>query len=576
MEEFAKKLAINHHVEAQSDRSTFPLYQLKKDYQIIAKAYRILGESVAKQVPISPSGEWLLDNFYIIEEQYHSCMEGLSSRQYQKLPSVFQKARVLVLAEELTDFADGSINEEVIQKFLRGYQSKRSLSMEEIAVFPWMLKIALLKYIRVVSNRIVIEQLEKFKAESLLERIVTQKTIEKQQFQKYQKIDLNGEMMTFVEHLMYSLHKLGKEEFALVLEEELVKKGTTSAEIIKTLHFDMAVRRVSMSNSIMSLKNMARYHWPVLLEKINPVECLLKQDTIYARMEYQTKQNYLAEIQKIARKAGVSQVYVSQVLIGLGQKENQHIGFFLFGKERKMLAKALDMPHLYRKKPKESMLLGGLLLAIYLPSFFVSFLMFSQYFWMGVLPVSEVFVMLANQILPRIKKTKTLPQMEEISPQVETLVILPTLLCEEEKVDQMAKKMEVYYLANQDVNLKFCLLGDASESETEEAPFDESIKEAGIQAVRRLNEKYQKEIFYFIYRKRVFNASQGTYLGYERKRGMIEELNHYLLTGESKTFWVNTMQEIPKIKYVITLDADTNLILGTAKKLVRNHGTSSQ
>ena len=140
MEDFAKKLAINHHVKKHSSRKSFPRASLKKEYQVITKAYQILGESVTKDVSIAPSGEWLLDNFYIIEEQYHFCMQHLLFKEYQKLPSVQGKARILVLAQELVNFTDGNISEEIIRKFFLSYQTKRSLNMEEIAAFPLMLK----------------------------------------------------------------------------------------------------------------------------------------------------------------------------------------------------------------------------------------------------------------------------------------------------------------------------------------------------------------------------------------------------------------------------------------------------
>ena len=109
----------------------------------------------------------------------------------------------------------------------------------------------------------------------------------------------------------------------------------------------MAVRRISISNSILSLKNMARYHWVMLFEKINPLEMILKQDIVYEKMTYHTKQMYLEEIKKIAKKTHLSEVYVGKILVELCEKEKKHIGFFLFREERKTLANALEIPRIY-------------------------------------------------------------------------------------------------------------------------------------------------------------------------------------------------------------------------------------
>ena len=568
MEDFAKKLAINHHVENYSNLKTFPLSALREDYQKIVKAYDILNESISKDVSIPPSGEWLLDNFYVIEEQYHTVMNELPKRVYRKLPSVCGMARILVIAREYVTFTDGNVSEETIEKFILSYQTKRSLSLDEITLFPLMLQIALLHHIRIVADRIVVEQLEKFKVESLMERIVSQKKISEQQFQKYRKVNLNGEIMTYIEYLVYSLKKLGREELIDILEAEIIKKGTSSAEIVKTLHFDMAVRRISISNSILSIKNMTRYNWTMLFEKINPLEMILKQDEIYEKMNYQTKQMYLEEIRKIAQKTHLSEVYVGNVLIKLHQKAKKHIGFFLFREERKLLAKEIESPKIYHKKTNRTIILSILIICIYFPSFAFSYYMFQNYFWLGIIPLTEIFFTLFSFFVRKMKKPKLLPQMEEVSELVETMVIIPTLLNSKERVLKAMSNMEVYYLANRETNLRFCLLGDPTECDTETISQDEEIKVTGINEAKRLNQKYQKNLFFFAYRKRIFNSSQESWLGYERKRGMIEEFNHFLRTGEKGTFCINTIEDIPQIKYIITLDADTNLILGSAKKLI--------
>ena len=189
-----------------------------------------------------------------------------------------------------------------------------------------------------------------------------------------------------------------------ILEGEILKKGTTSFEIIKTLHFDMAIRRVSMSNSVLSLKNLSRCNWTTIFEKVNPVELILKKDSIYSKMSFHTKQMYLLEIQKIAQKANVSEVYVGNVLIKLAEKEGIHIGFFLFRNEREMLANALECPKIFHRERKKQIVLGWMLLAMYLPSIILSYWLFHKSFWLGIFPISEVFFIIFSDLVKKIKK----------------------------------------------------------------------------------------------------------------------------------------------------------------------------
>ena len=329
----------------------------------------------------------------------------------------------------------------------------------------------------------------------------------------------------------------------------------------------MAVRRISMSNSILSIKNISKFNWTILFEKINNIESILMSDEIYKKMDFETRNMYREEIKTLSKKANLSEVYVVNKIVELSNKENKHIGFFLFADEKEILYKELECENFKHEIPNNQKLLGYIF-SIYIPVLILSILIMKEYFWIGIIPFSEDFITIINKLVMRIKKPKLLPRLEVIDDDINTFVIVPTLLNNVERVKNLVKDLEVYYLANKESNLKFCLLGDASEIDEETAPYDEEIKKVGVEEVDKLNKKYGEGIFHFIYRKRVFNPFQGKWLGYERKRGMITEFNNFLLTGEQGTFIVNTIKEIPKVKYVITLDADTELVLDSAKKLI--------
>lgn len=574
MENFAKRLAIDHKVLEESNKLYFPLKFVSEDFKIIRDAYEILSESVTKNVPIPPSGEWLLDNFYIIEEQVNSIRNSLNLSKYKKLPSVKGFARIYIIAKEFVKYTNGIVTRENIEIFINAYESKKAILQSELYELPMMLQIALIEQIRVVAQKIIAGQLQKFKVESLIERIIVNKDATKQKFHKYKNINLNNEATSYVEYLIYLLKKMGEDgaaPYLEILEEEINKIGTTSSEIIKSEHYDMAVRRICISNSILSIKNISRLNWMSIFENINCIEKLLSKNEQYEKLDFSTKEMYRKIVEKLAQKATVSEIYVASQVIELADERDCDIGEFLIGERKQLLLDRIE----YKKSFGERMLefvkahkLFEYLTAIYLPTIVLGIIISPKFFLILFIPLSEVFVTIVNKVVTKIVKPRLLPRVEKNDEEINTFVIVPTLLNSAERVRGIMKNIETYYLGNKMDGLYFCLLGDASEEKTKIAEHDAEIEKTGLDEVRRLNEKYNTNIFNFIYRKRVYNESQESFLGYERKRGMIMEFNDFLINENQGTFKVNTIKDIPKIKYVITLDADTELVLDSAKKLI--------
>ena len=586
MENYAKKIAIEHKITGKTNNDTFPIKKLVEDFRTISLCYNVLNDCISLDVTIPPSGEWLLDNYYLIEEQVNSVKNELKEREYLKLPAINGAARNLILAKKFVEYTDGNITMENIQIFLNAYQTKKVIEMREIWTLPIMLKIALVEYIKKVCERIIVSQYQKLKVESLVERLVKKIPSNKQKFSKYKSLKVDSEASSYIEHLMYLLKKNGNEgiKYLEILEEEVKKVGTTVSNVIKVEHYDMTTKRVSIGNSITSMRRLSRFNWSIVFENTNGIDNILKQDKWYEKLDFETKEEYRNIIQQIADKTKISEIYIANKLVELSKKsvisninnetndqqENsveknseEHIGSYLIGDRKKDLYNALGFKY---KESKHKLMFY--LLAIYLPTFIFSYALTGKYFWIALIPVSEIFVNIINRIVSKKILPQKLPRLEKIDDNVNTFVIVPTLLNSEDRVKKMMESLEVYYLANQTENLFFALLGDASEVDSEIMEYDEAIMKIGQEEAERLNKKYGKEIFYFLYRKRVYNDKQGKWLGYERKRGMINEFNNFLLFGEKGTFKVNTIKNIPKIKYVITLDADTELPIDTAKKLI--------
>lgn len=574
MENYAKRLALDHKILKTSKENTFPIYKLKNDFKYITETYDILNESISKNVSIPPSGEWLLDNYYILEEQVNSLEKELTLVKYKNLPSVNGVSRIYILADEIVKYTDANIYEENIESFITAYQTKKTISIEELWVLPVMLKICIIQYIKEICKKIKTGQLQKFKVESIVERLIEQRQLNEQKFHRYKSISENYEATAFIEYLIFSIKKYGKEgkKYLEILEEELNKVGTTSSEIIKIEHYDLALRRVSMGNSITSIRNILHFNWVNIFEKINNVDKILSKDKWYDNSDFDTRNMYREEIQKIAKKTKVSEIYIATKLIEMSEKENEHIGNYIIGDKKESLLYNLDYELSFKDKLNKLIKrykFSEYILAIYVPTIILSILLANKYFYLAIIPISEIMVFIINKIISKLNKPRLLPRLGEIPEDVNTFVIVPTLLNNKDRVRELVRYLEIYYLSNKMENIYFALLGDASETDKEEMEYDEEIIKTGIEETKKLNQKYNKEIFFFLYRKRIFNEKQGKYLGYERKRGMINEFNNFISTGEQGTFRVNTVNiKNKKIKYVITLDADTNLIMQSAKKLI--------
>ena len=197
------------------------------------------------------------------------------------------------------------------------------------------------------------------------------------------------------------------------------------------------------------------------------------------------------------------------------------------------------------------------------------------------IPFSEIAIQFINYILSKIVKPKLIPKMDfskSLPKEYSTFVVVPTIINSREKVQELVKKLEIYYLANKSENLYFALLGDCTSSKKEIEKEDDEIIKTGLEEVEKLNKKYSLKglsKFHFLYRKRTWSAGEECYLGWERKRGLLCQFNEFLVDDNNK-FLVNTIHDFytknqtPKttIKYVITLDSDTNLILGSALELI--------
>ena len=564
LEKHLQNIASSHNLVNKSQKETYPVPHLIESFNVIQEVYNLLNEHLKLGISIHPAGEWLLDNLYVIEECVKQIKQELTLKKYVSFVGIANGsykgfARIYVLASEIIAYTDNRVERKDLEDYLKSYQEKKTLSMEEIWNIGIFLEIAIIENIREVCEKIYVSQMEKYKAENIVERLVENKTKQEQVFKnsrlkKIEKNLLNDMQYSFVEYMSYILKRYGKKGYSYlkVLEETIELTGSTVSDIIKKEHFDIAVRKVSIGNSITSIKKIQRINFLEIFEKVNGVEELLKKDPslVYEKMDNKTKEYYRNKIKEISKKTKISEIYIARKLLELAngnEKKKSHIGYYLIDEGIEELYKVLKYKKRNSIKLKERVKIYITLILIFsiVISYFMAKALNSNINNLTILiiscilffiPAFELINQIFSYVLSKIVKPKLIPKMDfskGINKENSTMVVIPTIVNSKGKVRDLIEKLEVFYLANKSDNIYFCLLGDCTESSKEEEEKDLEIIEEGKEQVEILNKKYESSskipIFNFIYRKRQWNEKENSYLGWERKRGMLSQFNEYLL-----------------------------------------------
>ncbi len=623
LENYLEKIASDHILTAKSDMSTYPVPRLKENFFVIKEVYKLLNEQIKQEIPIHPAGEWILDNFYVIEKIAKNIAKELSPKKYEEFLGLANGrykgfSRIYVLASEMVAYTDGRINSENLEFMLQAYQTKKTLNMNEIWNIGIFIQLALIENIRDICESIYMSQVQKYKVQNILSKYFpeAQKKTRAIQLSKIGFVKTSQMRNAFVEYMSYKLKKYGSKAYPYlnILEDEVAKTGNDISDIIKKEHFDIAVKKVSVGNCITTLKAISRINFLEIFEKINRVEDILKQDPAnqYEKMDEDTKAYYRNAIQEISKKTKISEIYIAKKCLelclnaqeknndgkGIPQKE-EHIGYYLISTGKpKLLEKLYNKAGTtWQNSDSVRLYICGVWGSSFIFSLIISGLFYSFFakngqayvqpkaaalsvllFFIAIVPVQNIISKTVQYVLSKIVRPKLIPKLDfqnGVPKEFCTMVVIPTILKSGKKTEELMDKLEVYYLANRSDNLYFTLLGDCSSGSKEKEAFDEEVIEAGTHKAKALNEKYGKNIFNFVYRKRTWNSQEECYMGWERKRGFLDQFNEYLLGHIENPFKINTIQSLDqqerkqiKIKYIITLDSDTDLTLNSALKLI--------
>ncbi len=564
-----------------------------------------------------PAADWLLDNQYLILDQITTVRTHLPRGYSRELPRLTVgdptgMPRVYGLALEYIAHGDAHVDAEGIGRFVGAYQESVSLTMGELWAVPIMLRLALIENLRRIATRVDTAQCRRESAAAWAVRFV-------------QAAELNPSSLVVA---IADLAKESKLEPAFVgelqrrllgqhpgvglvlqwLEQRLGERRQTVADQVRLDHQDQAADRIAVANAITSLRGMGAIDWKEFVERISAVEAVLREDPtgIYEAMDFASRDLYRHEVEQIARRCRAegaeAQQAVARAAISLASGANAsastdpdrpprgHVGWWLVDGGRRELEErlagsyGLRHPRGHGPRPLRTYLVPIVLLTVLATAAAVVAAG-------GLTMPVGLAICLAVLLLPlacqagktlidwmttRLVAPRQLPRLDfaqGIPAEWRTVVAVPTLVRTRRDLDSVVEGLEVRALANEDDHLVFVLLSDFGDAAAKEQPGDAIVLQHAATVLTALNDRHRRadgrDRFLLLHRDRMWNPREGVWMGQERKRGKIEDLNRLLLHGDVAAF-TTTLGDVGVLqgaRLVLVLDTDTRLPRDAARRM---------
>jgi len=583
------------------------------DNETSLRAFHRATQKVSPTRRITPAAEWLLDNFYLIEEQIQMARRHLPRGYSRELPRLVAGGsaglpRVYDLVLELIAHVDAQIDAAPLSAFIAAYQKTSPLKLGELWAVPIMLRLGLIENLRRITTRLKLARRDRNIADRWVDRLQTMAATNPAHL-----VVVVAEMATADVPMSCSFvaefcQRLSRHSPVLHLargwlEQRLAEQGLALEQLILEESQNQAADQVSVSHSIASLRFLGAMDWKEFVETLSGVEATLRADPadVYSGMDFATRDRYRHTVEFIARHCPWTEAEVAQGAIRLATEAAQqkghddrtaHVGYYLIDRGETLLGLSLGLRwpwgpalrgHL-RRHPLFYYLTGiGLLTALILWGWAQQAgLLTLPLGWqigliaVGGIGVSQLAVTLVNWLVTLLMKPSLLPRLDfssGIPPDCGTMAVVPTMLTSAAGIDRLIETLEIHHLGNRDANLHFALLTDFRDAPAEVMPEDAVLLQRARAGVQQLNRRYASDgpgRFFLLHRPRRWNAGERCWMGYERKRGKLADFNARLRGAAQDRFSVveGEISLLPAIKYVITLDTDTQLPRDAARLLV--------
>jgi cyclic beta-1,2-glucan synthetase len=610
LREHAKTFASQHELWTRHGPDLL-IPRLLDNERLLLETYDALAVAVKKEEQITPAAEWLLDNFYLIEEQILTARRHLPPAYSGSLPQLGSgpskgAPRVYSIALELIAHVDGGVDMEGLESFTSSYQSVTPLKIGELWAVPIMLRLALIENLRRVAVRLTSNLRDRESASVWAEemlRVVEESPSDLILVLADMSRAVPNFSVAFVAELTRHLHGQSP-HFAFAqswMEHRLVEQGVSTAQVVQLESHAQAIDQISIGNSITSLRFLSSTDWRDFVERQSVVEQTLLSEpaAVYGGMDFATRNSYRNVVESMARLGRMTESEVASQAVALAADalaahanlRTTHVGYYLVGKGQAQLEQlagvragawgtarklachypfALYIGAILAVTISVSLVLAAVATAYGAPWWAVALLSLPAlscvlHFAVGLVNwLCTLFV--GACLIPRLDFRDGIPEAHR------TMVVVPTMLGDADTVRDLLERIEIHYAANRDPHIHFALLTDFADAPEEHLPGDDAQVSQICEGVQQLNRKYaheRRDIFFLYHRPRRWNPGEGVWMGRERKRGKLEEFNA-LLRGECLDCFSEIIgdRSVPaKVKYVVTLDTDTQLPRDAVRQL---------
>ncbi len=608
--EYARRLSGEQQVDPRPQHSTELLKRIKQSRHWVRHVCEDLTAASRLEQKATPAADWILDNEYILESTARDILLNLTRRFYRQLPLLASEPYrgmpcIYGLAKDLVTHSDLRLDSEIILAFIEAYQSVRSLTIGELWAIPQMLRFALIESIRSLAVTVLADLRERQLADLWANRLIAAN-----------RRDAN--------QLMALLAELAKAEpspssyfgcqlVGLLYDEEaaLLPVQSWLERTLKSPLYELNLReqnrqireQLFCGNAFTSLRQLSLLDWREIFEQLSRVEHLLRLDPsgVYPGMDFATRDRCRRAIEELARGCTHSEEQVAAHVVKMAtlagsdeiiDERSRHVGAWLTGERRAELAKQLAchetcryrlLEWIYRHHNSVYFSAIGILMVLLLflagaagLTHSVGLTGITGLVLLLLIPVSQLAIESVNYLLTRLLPTRRLPKMDfedtGIPDAYRTLVVVPMMLVNPETILAEVEKLEIRFLANKEANLLFSLFTDYTDSTEPTREDDSRLLETVRGRLVELNARYGGERFFLFHRERTWSDSEQKFIGWERKRGKLEELNRLIegtrAENASPLVYLGNPDHLADIRFIITLDSDTQLPHGTARRMV--------
>ena len=618
LEQHAGTLAAAQVVTGDSSAGRSLIPRVAENGRLLLEYYRAAALAIQGEQAITPAAQWLVENFYIVEEQLREIRDDLPLGFYRKLPKLASGhlegyPRVYGIAWAFVAHTDSHFDPEILRRFVNAYQRVQPLSIGELWAVAITLRVVLVENLRRLAARIVMSREARSEADVLADRLlgtggqslVSPATVLRQ----FEKKPLDR---AFAVQLVQRLRDLDPKvgPILLWLDERLAAQGTSADEIVRAEHQEQATVSVTVRNIITSMRLTSAFDWQTFFESVSLVDEVLRDGSNFGNMDFATRDSYRHAVEDLSRGSDHSDLEVAERAIRHAKQatadrgddrqpdEQQRAdpGYYLISHGRAAFEREIGfhipwrrwLLRLYVRAAVPGYLgtialLTAIVLALPLTTSWESGLGTPYLVLLGVLgafAASDLAIALINRAVTDLFGPRALPRLEwrdGVPAELRTIVVIPSLLTSRDGISEQVERLEIHYLANPDGDMRFALLSDWVDAPTESLPDDDDLLAAAGDGIANLNKRHGPapeggDRFFLFHRKRVWSESESKWIGWERKRGKLHELNLLLRDSPETTTFIpvggRRPEAIPGVRYVITLDADTRLPRGVAARLV--------